>query len=225
VKFENNNIKLAKLPEWAIKLLDLPWVEILGGLMKYGRKVIRGMANEGVYEVLDYESTLEIHNSKGARATFRKLKKVRYLQDNIIAYQDYGWGDGEILLNYRTSRGKAVDRYRSGYKTYVLLSLRDVKNRGDIDEFNIQWNIRNGFLTEDGYWATDISNRTKQINVNVIFPKSRPPQRLSIEESNRKRTRDLELDARKQLPNGRWRVTWEKKNPKLYEIYILRWIW
>jgi hypothetical protein len=105
------------------------------------------------------------------------------------------------------------------------LSLREVKNRGDVDEFNIQWDIKNGFLTEDGYWATDISNRTKGLKVNIIFPKSRPPQRLSIEESNRKRTQMIAPEAKKKLPDGRWRVTWEKKKPKLYEIYILRWVW
>ena len=222
---EKQSSKLADLPGWALKLLDLPWIEILGELLKYVRKVVRGMANEGVYETLEYESTLEIHNRKGTRATFSKQKKIRYLQDNIIAYQDYGWGDGEILLNYRTSRGKAVDRYRSGFKTYILLSLREVKNRGDVDEFNIQWNIRQGFLTDDGYWSTDVSQRTKHIKVNVIFPKSKPPQRLFLEESNQKHTGGLGSEAMKQLPDGRWHVTWETKKPKLYEIYVLRWIW
>jgi hypothetical protein len=222
---EQQSIKLANLPGWAIKLLDLPWIELLGELLKYGRKALRGLTNEGVYETLDYESTLEIHNSKGTRATFSKRKKIRYLQDNIIAYQDYGWGDGEILLNYRTSRGKPVDRYRSGYKTYILLSLREVKNRGDVDEFNIEWNIRQGFLTQDGYWATDISQRTKRIKVNIIFPKSRPPLRTFIEESNRQRSRELGPETRRKLTDGRWRVTWEMKKPKLYEIYTIRWTW
>ena len=143
---ENQSAKIAKLPGWGITILDLPWIVILTELWKIGRKITRGMANEGVNETLEYESTLEIQNRKGTRATFSKCKKIRYLQDNIIAYQDYGWGDGEILLNYRSSRGKAVDLYRSGYKTYILLSLREVKNRGDVDEFNIQWDIRKGFL-------------------------------------------------------------------------------
>ena len=205
--------------------VSLSWFEILGELWKIGRRVMRGLANEGMYEVLDYESTLEIHDREGKKATFKKHKKIRYLQDNIIAYQDHAWGDGEILLNYRTSRGKAVDRYRSGYKTYILLSLREVKNRGDIDEYNIEWGIRNGFLTEDGYWATDISNRTNRIKVNVIFPRSRPPLQLTVEESNRRRTRAIGEGAQKGLPDGRWMVTWDKQKPKLYEHYVLRWIW
>ena len=205
--------------------VSLSWFEILGELWKIGRRVMRGLANEGMYEVLDYESTLEIHDRRGKKATFKKHKKIRYLQDNIIAYQDHGWGDGEILLNYRTNRGKAVDRYRSGYKTYILLSLREIKNRGDIDEFNIEWDIRNGFLTDDGYWATDISNQTKRIKVNVIFPKSKPPLNLTLEESNRRRTHAIGEGAQKRLPDGRWMVSWNKQKPKLYEHYVLRWIW
>jgi hypothetical protein len=74
---EKQSSNLTNLPSWAIKLLDLPWIEIAGALLKYGRKVVREMANEGVYETLYYESTLEIHNSKGTRATFSKRKKIR----------------------------------------------------------------------------------------------------------------------------------------------------
>jgi hypothetical protein len=217
--------KINQLQKLATKFLDIQYISVLVELWKIGKKVIRGMANEGIYETLEYESILEIRDRKGTKATFNKHKKIRYLQDKIIAYQDHGWGDGEILLNYRSSCGKAVDLYRSGYKTYILLSLQEIKNRGDVDEFNIQWNIRKGFLTKDGYWATDISQRTKEIKINIVFPKSRPPQRLSIEESNRKRTRVLGPEAKKRLPDGRWRVTWEKKKPRLYEIYVLRWEW
>ena len=213
------------LPRWGTLFLSLPWVEIVGELWKISSKLLRGMTNEGVYEVLEYESTLEIHNRKGTRATFKKRKKIKYLQENIIAYHDHAWGDGEILLDYRTSRGKAVDRYRSGYKTYILLSLREVKNSGDIDEFDIQWNLRNGFLTEDGYWSTDVSQKTKRIQMSVIFPKTRPPLSLSIEESNRKWTKPLSPETKKRLPDGRWKVTWETSKPKLYEVYVLRWIW
>jgi hypothetical protein len=222
---ENPQLKIPSLPNWLTPMLDLSWVETLTNAWKLGKKIIRGYTNEGVYEVLDYESMLELHDPKGIKATFSKRKRVRYLQDNIIAFQDYGWGDGEILRNYRTSRGKAVDCYRSGFKTYILLSLREVKNRNDIDEFNIRWNIRRGFLTKDGYWGTDVSQSTKHIKINVIFPKSRPPSRLSLEESNRKRTIELDRNAQQQLPDGRWLVTWATDRPRLYELYVLRWIW
>jgi hypothetical protein len=116
-------------------LLGLPWLEAMAELCKAGQKLLRGMSAEGMYEVLEYESALEIKDKRGEQALFRKREKVRYLQNNIIAFQDQAWGDGKILVNYRCAPGFPVDTYRSGYKSYILISLREVKNHGDIDEF------------------------------------------------------------------------------------------
>lgn len=203
----------------------VPWNDLIDKVFTHRKKKGEGAGIGGMYEVMDLESTLEIKNIQGTRATFHKRKKIKYLQDGIIAYQDYAWGDGEILLNYRTNLGKPVDRYRTGYKTYILISLREVKNKGDIDEFNIQWNIRNGFLTEDGYWSTDVSQPTHHMKVNIIFPKTRQPHRLFLEACNRKQSHELGNGARKRLPDGRWLVTWETNQPELYEVYALRWTW
>lgn len=210
---------------WLTISPNLPYAQILLALWEIMMSIRTKLRNEAVYEVLDYESTLELPDRSGKKAVFKKQKKVRYLHDDIIAFQDYAWGDGEILCNYRSNRGVPVDRYRSGYKMYVLLSLREVKNRGDIDLYRIQWNIRRGFLKKDGYWSTDVSQPTHHIKVNVIFPKARPPLRLSVEETNRRQTHLLERDAQQQLPDGRWLVSWETSKPRLYEVYVLRWIW
>jgi len=59
-------------------------------------------ASKGMFEVLDYETILEIKDRNGRKARVTKNQKVRYLQDNIIAYQDQAWGDGEILKNYQS---------------------------------------------------------------------------------------------------------------------------
>ncbi|MFC1878927.1 hypothetical protein ACFLZW_03340 [Chloroflexota bacterium] len=205
--------------------LGLPWSEIIGELWKSALKALRGQANDGMYEVLDYETTLELRDPGGKKATLKKREKVRFLQDNIIAYQDQAWGDGEYLRNYRCMPGKPVDRYRAGYKTYILISLREVKNRGDVGQFKFEWGIQNGFLKPDGFWATEISHRTKRIQVDVIFPKSRPPTSVSIFEKNSGRTHSLGEDAITQLPNRKWQVTWKKSKPRLYEQYLLKWNW
>ena len=206
-------------------LIDLPWANILGDAWKYFRRLVRGFSQEGMYEVLDYESTLHLLNKKGTKAHFSKSKKVRYLQDNIIAYQDHAWGDGEILLNYTTSVGKLVDQYRAGYKTHLIISLREEKNRGDIDDFEISWDVDCGFLKTDGFWDTDITQRTKKIQINVIFPKDRHPRRVTMVETNMRRTHYLGDEFRKLHPDGRMSVSWEKKNPKLYEHYLMKWRW
>lgn len=211
--------------KWLSQILDLPWIGILAETWKLARKVLRGLTEEGIYEVLDYEVTLELHDKTGTRATFKKRKHIRYLQNGIIAYADSAWGDGKILARYKCSPGVAVDWYRSGYKTHILLSLRDVKNRGDEDEFNIQWNIHDGFLEPDGFWGTNITNRTRRVKVNVIFPKSRPPERFVLVETNRAKSHTLGSEAKRQLPDGRWVVSWEKEKPRLYEHYLFKWWW
>jgi hypothetical protein len=138
-------------------LLGLPWSEALREAWKIAHKAMQRRLSAGMYQVLAYESTLELHDRTGKRATFRKRERVRYLQDHVIAYQDQAWGDGEILLNYRCSPGTAVDRYRLGHKTYVLISRREVKNRGDQEQFSIEWNIRNGFVRQTEQWETHIA--------------------------------------------------------------------
>ena len=222
----NNNTDHTKILARSIAaLFELPWIKIIAEAWKLGKKLVRGLSLEGIYEVLDYESTLELLDSKGISAKFQKRKKVRYLQNNVITFQDHAWGDGEILKNYKTSTGVLVDKYRLGYKTHVLLSLREVKNKGDVDTFNISWEIHRGFLESDGFWDTDITQRTKKICVHVIFPKNRPPHRVTIRETNRQRTTYLGHEYRKRLSDGRIKVTWKKKNPNLYEHYLMKWRW
>jgi hypothetical protein len=197
---------------------------VVGEAVKALRKAIQGRSYRGLYEVLEYESTLELKDREGKKAAFRKREKVRYLQNNVIAYQDQAWGDGEILLNYRCTPGTPVDRYRSGYKTYILISRREVKNKGDIDEFNIEWGIRQGFLRQAEQWETHVTHRTKRLKINVVLPRSKPPQHIILIEGNRQRSHDLGKRAQA-LPDGRWRVSWETRQPRLYENYVLQWEW
>ena len=206
-------------------LIKIPWPELIGNSMKYTGKLLRGYAQEGMYRVLDYESTLEILDEKGKKAKFSKRKKVKYLQDNTVVYQDCAWGDGKILINYKTNIGKPVDRYRSGYKTIILLSLHEIKNRGDTDDFHINWEIKDGFKKREEFWETHISQKTKNFKVNLIFPKDRLPRRIKVEESNSRKTHKIIKDDYVILPDGRMKVTWEKKNPRLFENYIVKWKW
>ena len=174
---------------------------------------------------MEYESTLIFHDPKGQRATYHKRQKVRYLQNNIIAYQDQAWGDGEILQRYRCSPGKPVDRYRLGHKTYILISLREVKNKGDQDVFYIHWGIKNGFLRDEEQWETEISHPTGHLKIRLLFHKERFPKRVVILESDGQRSQELPASAIQTLPDGRCQVVWEKANPRLHERYILKWSW
>ena len=201
------------------------WSGVFTDVLKSSRNLIQRHFPKGSYEVLEYESTLELLNREGTKATFSKREQVRYLQDNVIAYQDQAWGDGKILIDYRCKPGTPVDTYRLGHKTHILISRREVKNRRDVDEYNIEWSIDKGFLRKTEQWETHVKHPTKHLKINVIFPKSRPPQSPVLIESNRQRSHKSEREAQTQLPDGRWQISWETDKPRLYENYILQWEW
>ena len=217
--------KMADLTQLVTALVSGPWLEIVARAWKLGKKLWRGWAEEGMYEVLEYEVTLELKDKQGKRAIHRKRERVRYLQDNIIAYQDQAWGDGDFLVNYRCTPGKEVDRYQSGYKTQILISLQETKEKGDTDEFRIEREIHNGHLNATEYAEIEISHRTKQFAMQVIFPKARPPHRPILKKRLRKEAVPLSQEHIRQLPDGRWLLWWSTTKPRLYEHYLLQWDW
>jgi len=207
-----------------ISSLGLPWFKVFNNLLT-GWNLLLVRFRKGLYEVLDYEASLELKDKRGKKACVRKYEKVRYLQNNIVTFQDQAWGDGKILINYRCTPGFPVDTYRSGYKNYILISLREFRNQGDVDEFHIDWDIHQGFLRPTGFWASEISHYTDKIKMRVIFPKNRPPLQATVLEKNHQRTIVLNKDSFLHLPDGTWEVSWGRNRPRLYEQYILSWEW
>lgn len=210
------------LPGMNFSQLLFPILSDLYGWIKTSAHQLKKI---GMYEVLNYDSTLEILDREGKEAIFYKTEVVRFLQDNIIAFQDQAWGDGQILLDYLCSPGVPVDFYRSGHKTHVLISLREVKKKGDQLTFNIKWKIKNGFLTQDGYWGTDVSHFTHKLSTQIIFPRDRQPKKIILIEPDRRKSNELTGDSITQLSDKRWQISWEKSNPKLNDQYLLKWVW
>ena len=206
-------------------LLGLPWVELFTETWKHSRKLLHRLSDKGIYKVLAYEMQLDLHDPKGSKASYRKRQQVRYLQNNVIAYHDQAWGDGKILLNFRCSPGKAVDCYRLGHKTLTLISLRQIRNRGEQDQLDIAWDMQNSFTRKIEEWTTSVSHKTKYLQINITFPAKRPPLKAWLIETNRQKQTELSKQHIRQLPDGRWQLAWEKHKPRQYEDYTIRWLW
>lgn len=218
----NSKITLGKLLSI---LFEWPIVELIAEGWKYGRKLWRGFSNEGIYEVGVHEASLDILDRDGKRAIVNTRQNVRYLQDNVIAFQAQGWGDGKIFVNFKCSPGVVADKYSIGRKQIALISLREVKEKGETDEFNLQWEHIDGFKKKVEYWGSEISHRTKKLKLRVNFPKSRPPTKVFILENTRNKTNLIAQEAIRKLPDGRHSIVWEVENPRMYEQYVLKWEW
>ena len=103
----------------------------------------------GMYEILEYDSTLEILDIGGEKAKLTRREGIRFLQDNVVAIHDHAWGDGRFLCDYRCQPGVAVDIYESGAKHNILISLRETKNRGDEMELWVERTIKGGFVEDE----------------------------------------------------------------------------
>lgn len=206
-------------------LLNSDWISFVAKLWNFARKFLTARAHEGMYEALEYETTLELLDPKGRKAVFHKREKVRFLQDNIIAYQDKAWGDGQIFADYECSPGVAVDRYQQGQAYQVLISLRGVRHRGDVDEFHINRTIKKGFLIKLGFWQADIDHPMQKVDLHFVFPRSRPPESVKLIERQANRTTILGPEHILKLPDGRTQVSWSTNKPRLFESYTIQWIW
>jgi hypothetical protein len=179
----------------------------------------------GLYEVLDFEHTLELCDPAGKQAVFHKRETVRLLQDHVAAYTDLVWGRGTIFAGYHCGPGVPVDRYRCGHKTCVLISLREAKRRGEILRISIDRTVRDGFDLNPGWSETVVHHRTHRFLTAVIFPCERPPKRVALLQVNQNRTIPLGEANLDMLPDGRQRVFWTATKPRLYETYTLKWTW
>lgn len=178
-----------------------------------------------MYEILDYESTWEMLDTEGRKAIFRKRQRVKFLQNNIIAFEDYAWGDGEIFADYKCAPGVVVDRYREGDRWNILISLRGTKNKGDIEEFYIERTVKNGFTNSEEWQQAEIRRQTKHLQMNVIFPSSRPCRAAVITQRSENRPITLGLEHFRTLPDGRQLLTWETTKVRSFDIYTLKWQW
>ena len=200
-------------------------IPILSDLYSWVRSQIQRMRKPGMYEVLDYESTLEILDPRGMVAKFNKTEKVRFLQDNVIAIQDLLWGIKKNIYAYKCAPGVPVDFYATDHKTSVVISLRKIYSSKDELDLNMQWYLKGEPIGKAGSWGTHINRYTHKITLNVVFPAGRPPIRVWICEGNKKKSIELGKESISQLPDKQWQISWEKKNPQLYETYTMNWEW
>jgi hypothetical protein len=213
------------LPRKFLPYLSQGWIPLLFDLYRTLRRILNRGLPEGMYEILDYDSILELVDPKGETAIFKRRQRVKFLQNNVIAFQDYAWGDGEIFTDYKCSPGIEVDRYQEGDQWNVLISLRETKSRGDIVDFYTERKIKHGFTKVEEWWQLIIRHRTRHLRLAIIFPKKRRCQRSVLIERSRNRTTVLDQKHFTDLPDGRQVLTWEPRKFRRFESYTIKWKW
>jgi hypothetical protein len=207
-----------------VSLFSQEWLWLLLDVLQLVLPFIFRQQPKGQYEILDYDASLEFLDTKGKAALFRKRLRIRFLQDRVIAFQDFAWGDG-IIRKYRCSPGRVVDRYQEGDRQNILISLRGTKSRGDVEDFHIEYAINDGFMREKEWWQVEIRNHTQRLRITIIFPKGRRCRTAVLIRRSRHKVTPLGEEHMSELPDGRQLLAWEAKGIRGLEIYTLQWTW
>lgn len=206
-------------------VIGFPIPDFIQGIKDTSKRLKTVISPSESYEVLHYESTLELKDTTGEAATFWKREHVRYIQNNVIALHDHAWGDGEILINYQSSPGKVVDISHPGQKTTALIALQNTRQFGDEDEFQFVWQMRNCFTRTTELWETSVNHETKTLRINIIFPPERPPLKVFRIEEIHKTCNQVKAEDITHLIDRRWMVHWNIPNPNKNEKYLIQWDW
>lgn len=201
------------------------WISYAVDILESIQSYVRQTSPEGLFEILEYESTLELLDPRGRLAHLTKRQQVKFLQDYVIAFQDYAWGQGNVLADYQCKPGFEVDRYLEGERWNILISLRETKHRGDVQDFYIERKLSNTFINNEEWWQIEMQHRTRSAKLQVIFPKRRHCMEAMVIERTRDRTTHLEPTSFSILPNGRQLVKWETLEPRRFETYTIKWKW
>jgi hypothetical protein len=207
------------------KLFSFEWLPIAFKLYRSLRRFIKQESHEGQLEVVKYDSTLELTDPRGETAVFKKRLRVKFIQDYVIAFQDFAWGEGDVLAAYHCSPGVEVDRYQEGNRWNVLISLRETKNSGDIEDFYIERQVKSGFTKNEEWCQVEMQHPTRWLKLSVMFPPERHCKRAVLIERKRNRTTMLDARSFTDLPDGRQLLTWETNRPRRFETYTLQWRW
>lgn len=208
------------------KLVDFLTPDFLRSLLLLSKDLKAFIQKErGLYHILDCDITVELLDAKGKAAVQKKRLKVKFLQDSVSAFVDYVWGDGENFDSYACSPGVVADRYKEGDRWNVLISLRETKNSGDVEEFHIERRVRDAFLSEDEWYQMEIRHKTKQLRMSIIFPKGRSCRSAHLVTRSQHTSKELGPDHLTELPDGRQQLSWETGDIKQLEVYTLKWRW
>lgn len=206
-----------------LRLLNPDLLTVAADLWQLGRTHL--LPPSSLYEVATLDIGLELCVADGSDALYTKQARIRFLQDHVVAYRDQAWGEGDLFAEYDCSPGIPVDHYCEGDRWYTLVSLRESKNRDDVEDIHIRRRIANGFPYDEEFFFAKIDHPTKHLNLSVIFPKERLPKKLFVTEQNAKRSQELSGEYIDVLPDGRVLARWEVTQPRRYETYMLRWQW
>ncbi|GEM_PF-1110961 len=214
---------LGQLPSWVTIVLSNAATELLLRLLKHWTpKLPLPFRPSENYEVLNYEASIEVKDSRGFRAIYSKRQKVRFLRDNVTTIYDYGWGTGNAFASHRIQPGRVVERKKVGLRYRTLVMLPEPQNKGDELTMSVQRMVKSKFTGKDNWLEAEVYCRIRRMRLSVILPATRPVGRAWM--GQRLEAKQVPISV-KPMSQNRQRLEANISKPRIGDMYTLFWHW
>ena len=180
----------------------------------------------GLYEILNEEITWDLVSVDGSEVDSHKKLEVQYLQNNVLVWVDYAWGDGEVMAEYTCKPGALADHFSVGERLWLINSLQAVRGRGQRETLHAWRKVRNGFTLRREWVSYEIIEPTRSLKLTIIFPRERPC--LNAWKSSKRGPHPSEpIDVRKlaYTQDGRQLLVIDEKRPRVGKLVTITWDW
>jgi hypothetical protein len=126
------------------------------------------------FEVLKTDVYMSMNDSKGEDVDFRKVEKIRLLEEGVIDIPEEAGADGTVQEFYVTNGEVVSIKKEEGL--YRVITNIVCSELGEVVERAFGWKAINGFTADEEYMLFKHDYPTPTLNINITFPDDRPPK-------------------------------------------------
>lgn len=178
-----------------------------------------------IYEILNFEETWEICDNRGSKVVVTKAMDVTFLRDNVVAFTDPAWGDGDLFAEYSCRPGTCAGVFQIQPMKYAHVVLDPPRLRGDEEHIESTRVVTGGFGKDNEWVQVDSDTCTGPITIKVIFPLDRAPEICTWSRRRRGKEKGLGGVALVNRPDGRQECSVRAGRTSPDDVYRLVWTW
>jgi hypothetical protein len=141
-------------------------------------QAIESLRSAKPYRVLLHDNLWEMREPDGSVVHVRRVKHLRFEQNEVISLLDFVHGDGERTSEY--SPGQVVHEFYDGIKRYSLIALDRIYSRHEEVDFVLTRTARDAFLArreEVGVVAEDVIDL---LRMKILWHPERLPRSVNL---------------------------------------------
>lgn len=179
------------------------------------------------YETLVYDWEWDIDASDGSHAVCNRTLGVRYLSDTRAIAEMVASNATDPFAGFQCSPGTLVHQYEDTGQKWGLISLGDVRKRGQTETFNIRRELTDVFTDPTVEWVfVEWQSLTHNVNIKVVLPPGRAVKRAWLEQaSSGKRTELTDARGIEEAAGRKHLVYRGKPNLRRPDRLTIRWEW